>query len=109
MKKNEKKTIAIIGAGVTGSVCANLLRNNGFNPIIIEKSSSLGGRLATRTVDHLRYFDHGVQYFTFRSEGFKGFIEKSLNDGSIGKWHPRFNRENVHLVIYMKLILLYHV
>ena len=97
MKKNEKKTIAIIGAGVTGSVCANLLRNNGFNPIIIEKSSSLGGRLATRTVDHLRYFDHGVQYFTFRSEGFKGFIEKSLNNGSIGKWHPRFNRENVHL------------
>ena len=79
MKKNEKKTIAIIGAGVTGSVCANLLKKNGFHPFVIEKSSSLGGRLATRTGDSLQYFDHGVQYFTCRSERFKGFIEKLLN------------------------------
>ena len=89
MKKTKRQTVAIIGAGVAGIFCANLLKNSGFDPIIIEKSKSLGGRLATRKTDCGASFDHGVQFFTARSKNFKLQLENSLSAGSIGSWSPK--------------------
>ena len=89
MKTPKKQTVAIIGAGVAGITCANLLKNNGFNPTIIEKSKSLGGRLATRKTDSGVSFDHGVQFFTARSGNFKLQLENSLSSGVIETWKPR--------------------
>ena len=68
MNNKEKQTVAIIGAGVAGSICANLLKAQGFDPIIIEKSSGVGGRLATSKTDSPMCFDHGAQFFTAHSE-----------------------------------------
>ena len=90
MKKSKKKqTVAIIGAGVAGITCANLLKNNDFDPIVIEKSKGVGGRLATRITDSGLGFDHGVQFFTARSENFKLQLENSLITGAIEPWNPR--------------------
>ena len=88
MNNKEKQTVAIIGAGVAGSICANLLKAQGFDPIIIEKSSGVGGRLATSKTDSPMCFDHGAQFFTAHSREFKLFLKKSLSAGAISPWLP---------------------
>ena len=57
--------IGVIGAGISGLVCARALQKAGHEVTVLEKSRSLGGRCATRRFgDHV--VDHGVQYFTLR-------------------------------------------
>ena len=60
----EKPNIAIIGAGMTGVVCARNLKDAGYETIIFEKSRGIGGRMATRRTSEGLQFDHGAQYIT---------------------------------------------
>ena len=53
----------IIGAGISGLVLARRLTESGANVLIIEKSKSVGGRMATRR-DGDATFDHGAQIST---------------------------------------------
>lgn len=57
----EKKTIAIIGAGLAGLNCARLLDSE-YNITIFDRNSKIGGRILT---DHEQGFtlDHGFQVF----------------------------------------------
>ncbi|NCZ95797.1 FAD-dependent oxidoreductase [bacterium] len=57
--------VGVIGAGISGLVCARVLKKSGHEVTVLEKSRSLGGRCATRKFgDHV--VDHGLQYFTLR-------------------------------------------
>lgn len=51
----------IIGAGLSGLMLARRLLQNGSEVLIIEKSKSVGGRMATRR-DGDAAFDHGAQH-----------------------------------------------
>ncbi|MBW4679553.1 MAG: FAD-dependent oxidoreductase [Microcoleus vaginatus WJT46-NPBG5] len=53
--------VAVIGAGMAGLTCAQLLHQAGYSTIILEKSRGLGGRVATRRVQEIRA-DHGARY-----------------------------------------------
>ncbi len=66
-------SIAIIGAGMTGLSCARLLADHGRAPVVFEKSRGLGGRLATKRIDALR-FDHGAQFVTARGDSFRNHL-----------------------------------
>lgn len=57
--KSRSETI-IIGAGLAGLACANILEKNGREFLILEKSEQVGGRVKT---DYLKgfQFDHGFQ------------------------------------------------
>src|SRR5258706_7162189 len=47
--------IAVIGAGISGIAAANILKKNGFIPVVFEKSEKLGGVWATTYPDvHLQ-------------------------------------------------------
>ncbi len=59
MKKSDYK-IHIVGAGVSGLIAAQVLEDNGFNPIIIEAADRVGGRLKTDTIENYQ-LDHGFQ------------------------------------------------
>jgi predicted NAD/FAD-dependent oxidoreductase len=62
--------VAVIGGGVAGVSCAHALKLAGAEVHLLERTSSLGGRCATRLWQgHL--IDLGVQYFTARSAEFK--------------------------------------
>ena len=63
------KKIAIIGAGMSGVSCARTLVQAGHQVTLFEKSSSVGGRMATRETV-FGTFDHGAQYFTARDPRF---------------------------------------
>lgn len=61
--KQDDKSIAIIGAGISGMACAHKLRELGYNNIkIFEKDSKPGGRMITE-FDHDIPMDTGAQFF----------------------------------------------
>ena len=62
--------IAVIGAGISGLTCARQLQAQGHSVTVYEKSNHVSGRMGTRETE-LGGFDHGAQYFTAVSDGFK--------------------------------------
>ena len=62
-------TIAIIGAGIAGAICASELVRNGHKVIVFDKGRSAGGRMSSKRTEN-GYIDLGAQYFTARSELF---------------------------------------
>ncbi len=79
----------MIGAGLAGLLCARRLQDAGLRPVVFEKSRGLGGRLATRRAEGERTFDHGAQYITARSPGFRALLENARRAGSADLWRPR--------------------
>jgi predicted NAD/FAD-dependent oxidoreductase len=66
--------IGVIGAGISGLVCARALHRAGKQVTVLEKSRSLAGRCATRKFgDHV--VDHGLQYFTLRAPEVRKEVE----------------------------------
>ena len=57
---NKEYKIHIVGAGVSGLVAARVLENNGFSPVIIEATDTVGGRVKTDIVNGFQ-LDHGFQ------------------------------------------------
>ena len=59
MKKKDYK-IHIIGAGISGLIAAKVLEDNGYEPVVIEATERVGGRLKTDIVEGYQ-LDHGFQ------------------------------------------------
>lgn len=70
----EKPYIYIIGAGVSGLTAAITLHKNGYNPVILEKSNHVGGRLRT-TVSNGIVMDHGFQVLLESYPGAQEFLD----------------------------------
>ncbi|WP_379138697.1 NAD(P)/FAD-dependent oxidoreductase [Paenibacillus sp. sgz500958] len=86
--------IAIIGGGMSGIMAALTLKKHGYeNVFIVEKSRSVGGRMATRRMD-IGKVDHGAQFFTARTERFQAFVDDWIAKGTVKCWfgdkHPRY-------------------
>ena len=73
MVDNDLPRVAVIGAGISGLVCARLLVEQGMEVTVFEKSRGVGGRMATRRTPEGCHFDHGAQYFTVRDERFRRY------------------------------------
>ncbi|MGL4608486.1 MAG: NAD(P)/FAD-dependent oxidoreductase [Trueperaceae bacterium] len=88
--------ILIVGAGVAGLTAAQQLSNAGRDVLVFEKSRGLGGRSATRTVNHFNVHpvkvDHGAQYFTVRDERFQSQVDTWLEQGYVKIWSHGFHR-----------------
>src|SRR5258706_12083160 len=55
MLLNKGTQIAVIGSGISGIAAANILKKNGFSPVLFEKHEKLGGVWATAYPDvHLQ-------------------------------------------------------
>ena len=67
--------IAVVGAGISGLVCAKHLVAGGQEVTVLEKSRSLGGRCATRKFG-AHVVDTGAQYFTVRDPIVRKEIEQ---------------------------------
>lgn len=82
-----KKKIAVLGGGLSGLSLTNEL-DGIFDITVFEKSSGVGGRLATRTAYPFD-FDHGAQFFTARTDAFKEFLAPFIDRGIVASWHPK--------------------
>ncbi|WP_299122965.1 FAD-dependent oxidoreductase [uncultured Winogradskyella sp.] len=58
--RKEDYNIHIIGAGISGLIAAKVLEQNGYSPIIVEQSDSVGGRVKTDIIKGYQ-LDHGFQ------------------------------------------------
>lgn len=93
--------VLIIGAGISGLLCATELRQAGLSVCLLDKGRGLGGRMATRRMGGGR-LDHGAQYFTVRDARFQKYVDTWLAAGVVKKWfahlpedtnpngHPRY-------------------
>ncbi len=87
-KLNNKKTVAVIGAGISGAACALQLQSLGFEVQVYEKSRGASGRLSTRKTDTWSA-DHGAQYFTARDPLFIKEVNRWIELGLVAQWHPK--------------------
>lgn len=88
----KKQDIAIIGSGISGLSIGHML-NHIANVKIFEKSRGVGGRITTRYTRNFE-FDHGAQFFTIKTDGFKKFIQPLINEGIVDIWNARFAEIN---------------
>jgi len=77
MEQQHKYDVIIIGSGMGGLVCANILAKEGKSVCILEKNKQAGGSLQTFSRDKL-IFDSGVHYI--------GGLEKGQNLYQIFKY-----------------------
>jgi predicted NAD/FAD-dependent oxidoreductase len=93
--------VAVVGAGIAGTVCARALADAGIDVQVFDKSRGAGGRMATRRAEWVgadgasnpARFDHGAPAFEARTERFQRFVEAAARDGRVAPWHPLVERE----------------
>ena len=75
----KRESVHIIGAGVSGLVCAIVLEKAGFSPVILEASDKIGGRLKTE-MENGYPLDHGFQVLLTGYPSVKKYLNlKELN------------------------------
>jgi predicted NAD/FAD-dependent oxidoreductase len=85
------KRVAIVGAGISGSACAGVLKSENFQVEVFDKARGMGGRMTTRRIDPFQ-FDLGAQYIFFSSARFKRVLETWADQGIVKAWCPVMNR-----------------
>ncbi|WP_414578133.1 NAD(P)/FAD-dependent oxidoreductase [Anabaena sp. CCY 9402-a] len=66
--------VVVIGAGMSGLICAQQLSRAGYSVVVVDKSRGLGGRLATRRLYETRA-DHGACYLNPKGELFTSLVD----------------------------------
>ncbi len=77
--------ILIIGAGISGLLCATELQQRGLTVRVLDKGRGLGGRMATRRMAGGR-LDHGAQYFTVRDPRLQAYVDQWIEAGILKEW-----------------------
>ena len=94
---SSQPSVAVIGAGLSGLICAQRLQDAGFDVTLFEKSRGTGGRMSTRRTDGDLTFDHGAQYFTDRDPVFGRYVQDWLAAKIVAIWDAEIGTlENGH-------------
>jgi len=93
--------VVVIGAGISGLLCATELKRQGYSVRLLDKGRGVGGRMSTRRMQGAR-IDHGAQFFTARDARFQAHVDTWLAAGVAREWfrhasddstasgHPRY-------------------
>lgn len=80
----------IIGGGISGLIAAKTLHNQGIKVTILDKGRGIGGRLATRRLNHPNsqegIIDYGAPHFTANSPVFQALVQEWLEQGIVKVW-----------------------
>ena len=76
----------VIGAGISGLLCAQGLNDSGVKNVVLEKSAEVGGRMATIAFAGGRA-DHGAQLFTSRDLRFQMIVDEWLGERVCKRWY----------------------
>ncbi|HKK44515.1 MAG TPA: FAD-dependent oxidoreductase [Balneolaceae bacterium] len=82
--------IGIIGASISGLIAGKRLAQAGHDVTVIEKSRSLGGRLATLQMDGMN-LDYGLSHFEVKTNTFQPFVDELMNEGDLKIWAEEFS------------------
>jgi photolyase PhrII len=81
--------VAVVGAGLAGSICARTLSDTGIHVEVFEKSRGASGRSATRRMDSGNLIDHGAPFLELPSQRWALRLESWERDSVISRWEPR--------------------
>lgn len=93
-------TVAIIGGGISGLVCASRLSQLGHSSVTVFDTgkNSVGGRCSSRDITingQLHIFDHSAQYFTVSDPKFAKIVSFLHKKGAVKVWkRPSVGRIN---------------
>lgn len=76
----------IVGAGISGLLAAQRLRDYHIDVTILEKSRASGGRMAKKMVDDA-VFDIGAQFMTTRERNFRERVERWMSKSEVLPWY----------------------
>ncbi|KAK9077644.1 hypothetical protein SSX86_005981 [Deinandra increscens subsp. villosa] len=86
--------VAVIGAGISGAVCASNLAKNGISVTIFESARGPGGRMSRRREiaedGRELYFDHGAPYFSTTNSDVEEMIRVWEARGLVAEWKQNF-------------------
>lgn len=85
--------VVIIGAGISGLVCAQQLHQAGYKVLVVEKSRGLGGRVATRRL-HDTCADHGTCYLKPQNQLFQHFVDLLTQQNILQVWTDTVHKFN---------------
>tara|TARA_B110000259_G_C13995393_1_gene394194 strand:+ start:203 stop:1195 length:993 start_codon:yes stop_codon:yes gene_type:complete len=98
------KDFCVVGSGIAGSTIANLLSKK-YSVEIFDKARGPGGRASNRRYGDKLSFDHGLQYFSPKSNLFKKFTLDLKKKNVLKEWtgqHLDFAfKKKVNLVKYI--------
>lgn len=77
--------IAVIGAGMSGLVCAQQLTQAGYSVRVIDKSRGVGGRVATRRLFETKA-DHGACYLKPKGEVLQRLVNLLVEKDELEVW-----------------------
>jgi predicted NAD/FAD-dependent oxidoreductase len=83
---SEFADVLIVGAGITGLLCATELQQAGLRVCVIDKGRGFGGRMATRRMDGAR-LDHGAQFLTVRDARLQDYVNDWRASGLLKEWY----------------------
>lgn len=81
--------VGIVGAGMAGLACAEVLKEQGLDVRLFDKGRGPGGRMSTRRISTPlgeASFDHGAQYFTARDPDFVKAVSSWERCGLVAPW-----------------------
>ena len=87
------KTVGIVGSGIAGLMCGQLLKEAGHLIFLVDKGRRPGGRMSTRNRDPWQW-DHGAQYFTVRDQRFAASINAWKENGVVSEWFDSFSGQS---------------
>ncbi len=85
----------IIGAGISGLIAAQILQREGRGVLLLEKSRGVGGRMATRRIGEA-VLDHGAQFFTVRSDEYRVWVQRFVEEDIARIWCHGFGKDDGH-------------
>lgn len=85
---------------MAGLSCARTLSRAGLAPVLFDKGRGIGGRMATKRIDQLR-FDHGAQYVTAQDARFVAVLADLQAEGVAARWDDGSDRSRIVGVLGM--------
>jgi predicted NAD/FAD-dependent oxidoreductase len=84
-------SVAVIGGGISGLVCASRLVQLGLQPTVFDTGRrEVGGRCSTRQIKSggISYLaDHSAQYFVATDPRFQRLVDYLLGEGAVRTWN----------------------
>lgn len=76
MKENKKYDFLIVGSGLFGSTCANLLSKKGYKVLVLEKRKHVGGNIYTKRTNGIDVHVYGAHIFHTSDENIWSYINQ---------------------------------
>lgn len=90
---SSENSCLIVGAGITGLSAARTLQAKGYHIALLDKGRGIGGRTATRRLEHeavgTGHFDYGAQYVPVFDPVFKAAVNEWQAAGIVTPWDIR--------------------